>query len=730
MKRSAIIQGITLWLTGLMVITSWAQPRMTTETRYIIQTVEGEFKQHGDKTSKWKWMINQYPIYLMQGKFTMAFVAKKNHSFSMLDIQNSGIVVGSVVGDIVTMRVPVTNLSEVFTLPGIQYIELARKIYPDLDRTLFCTRADSIHKGINLPEIYNGTDVIIGITDWGFDYSHPMFYDTLLNQTRILAAWDQAKTSGPPPAGFSYGTEYVGEAALLNAVCDTAGFYGQHYHGTHVAGIAGGSGGGTIYRGIAYKSEFLFATLSGDIASAIDAFSWFKNYADAAGKRLVTNQSWGAYHWGTMDGNSLLSQAMDTLVEQNVVMCNSAGNNGDDNFHIFRTFNFDTLKTHLEFYSYADTSIWGENVVMWGDPGHQFKSCYRFLNTSNLMMGQTPFFSTAVDTNYVDSSYVIGTDTIYYKFIAGNSHPINAKPYMQFKVKCTGPYKVVLVTYADSGSAHFWNVAERISGTSNWGRDFLSLGSGYTGGNTANGIGEPGMTENLITVASHNPDYRNGSGNIILGAISGFSSYGPTIDGRRKPDISAPGGNIASSMNHCTDYPFTLLTTSNFNSINYPFAKLSGTSMSSPATAGVAALLLDAMPSLTAHEVKDIIKQTAREDIQTGNIGPNGSTRWGWGKLNAYLALATAMNILGTDEWKNNGVILFPNPTVNEVFISSVDLDDSFTSYSIYSLDGKLVKTGNYVLNQPILVSDLANGLYSITISSVQRNVHSRFVKQ
>jgi minor extracellular serine protease Vpr len=83
--------------------------------------------------------------------------------------------------------------------------------YPELDKTVFDTRVDSVHKGINLPEIYNGTDVIIGITDWGFDYAHPMFYDTLLTQTRIIAAWDQAKTSGPAPSGHSFGTEYASE---------------------------------------------------------------------------------------------------------------------------------------------------------------------------------------------------------------------------------------------------------------------------------------------------------------------------------------------------------------------------------------------------------------------------------------------------------------------------------------------------------------------------------------
>ena len=112
-------------------------------------------------------------------------------------------------------------------------------------------RVDSVRMAINLPQEYTGEGVIIGITDWGFDYTHPVFYDTNMIHYRVLRAWDQFKTSGPAPAGFDYGTEYVGAEALLTAQCDTSNVYDYAYHGTHCAGIAGGAGAGTIYRGIA-----------------------------------------------------------------------------------------------------------------------------------------------------------------------------------------------------------------------------------------------------------------------------------------------------------------------------------------------------------------------------------------------------------------------------------------------------------------------------------------------
>src|SRR5262249_57081166 len=64
------------------------------------------------------------------------------------------------------------------------------------------------------------------------------------------------------------------------------------------------------------------------------------------------------------------------------------------------------------------------------------------------------------------------------------------------------------------------------------------------------------------------------------GLISSFSSFGVSPDLTIKPDIGAPGGNIRST------FPLEL----------GGYATLSGTSMSSPHTAGAAAPLLPARP--------------------------------------------------------------------------------------------------------------------------------------
>ena len=59
--------------------------------------------------------------------------------------------------------------------------------------------------------------------------------------------------------------------------------------------------------------------------------------------------------------------------------------------------------------------------------------------------------------------------------------------------------------------------------------------------------------------------------------------------------------------------------------------------MASPAVAGTVALLFQQNPSLTASKIKELITSTANKDEKTTNQ-PNA--RWGYGKLNAYSALA------------------------------------------------------------------------------------------
>ncbi|MCD4683921.1 MAG: S8 family serine peptidase [Bacteroidales bacterium] len=144
------------------------------------------------------------------------------------------------------------------------------------------------------------------------------------------------------------------------------------------------------------------------------------------------------------------------------------------------------------------------------------------------------------------------------------------------------------------------------SGTENCG-----YGAGAGWGNVTGGhkIGK-----NVIATA--NLDYKD--------ALSNSSSRGPAHDGRIKPDISAKGSTVYSTVDPNT------------------YANKSGTSMACPGIAGSLAQLYQAYKELNGGQepqgglMKGLILNTA-EDL--GNPGPD--FKYGWGRINNLRAVKT-----------------------------------------------------------------------------------------
>lgn len=678
------------------------------------------------------------PIVMKNNLSYVSVIAQIDSHFSEQFLKENNIILRTKVGDIVTLFVPENIIIQKQSIPGISYMERPRKISKNLHKTVIDARIDSVHQGINLPSGFSGKDVIIGITDWGFDYTHPMFYDTLLQQTRILKAWDQFKESGPAPAGFSYGTEFVGEFELLAAQCDTMNIYERATHGSHVAGIAGGSGAGTKYRGVAYDANFMFATFLIDEAAVLDAFNWMKENAETYQKRLVVNMSWGLYWFGTLDGNSLLSRAIDTLSSQGVVFVTSGGNNGDEDLHLKKEFSNmqDTLKTVVGFdaYSYYPT-MWGQAITMWGEEEVDFQIEIHVTDNSYQTLVQSDPIRTSDLNGYFEDFLVVNQDTIFYNYILESENPLNQRPHIHLRMSNrNSTNKIVLKANAESGTLHMWNVIELTNGVGNWGSPFLAADSSYTAGDSEYSVGEPASTRSAISVAAHSSEIFLPNGNMAGGYIASFSSKGPTLDGRVKPDISAPGVGVASSISSFTTQsysPMDILETVSFGGRNYPFVKFSGTSMSGPVVTGVVALMLEANPTLSSNQIKEILLETAREDIRTGTIPPNGSTQWGFGKLSAYPAIKKALETQQVSFYqKNDACMIFPNPA-KSYFSLIYDSNFKPSEISIYDSMGKICYSSNYVSDN-VDVSFLKEGFYIVYIQAEnnQKSVQKLVIKK
>ncbi|MGJ8661170.1 MAG: S8 family serine peptidase [Bacteroidota bacterium] len=716
--------SIILCFTITLYTVSFAQNSISGMDKNDWSRISSQSKFTDD--SKVELLKQEFPINKIGDKDYISVIAEVAPGFDISKLVSQEIIVGSRIGNILSLKIPLINMQDFSSVKGVKYYEIAKKVRPNLNKVIPDIRADSVHDGINLPEKYTGKDVFIGVCDWGFDYTHPMYYDTAMTQTRIFAAWDQYKTSGPHPAGFTYGTEYSTIPDLLAAGSDTANIYSYAYHGGHVAGIAGGGGAGTPFLGVAFEAQFLFATFLIDAGSVLDAYQWMFNKAQAEGKRLVINQSWGLHHIGNLDGTSLLSQAIDAYSAQGVIFVTSGGNNGDVNFHLEKQFAADTLKSKIDFYSYsANPNMWGQSITAWGEAGNEFTMGINITNSSNVIVASSPMYSTVSTPSLIDDIIVVGTDTIFYKLEMEAANAQNGRPHARFRVKNThGAYRVILQATAPTGTVHFWNVTELITDVGNWGMPFSVSGPGTVAGNHEYGIGEPACSNSAIAVAAHLSNYYSGP-NLLGGQIATFSSNGPTLDGRVKPDISAPGVSVASSVSSFTDNNFTTAVSIMFNGQTYKFTRISGTSMSGPAVAGVVALLLDANPFLEADQIKEIIKNTARTDNHTGIIPAGGSLIWGAGKVNAYSAIQLALNTVDIEKVEKENLLIYPNPAQGRLFVKGNLTGNE--GYEIIDFQGKVIDSG-IIQSNFLDIENLQTGAYILKISSVNKVSLMKFI--
>ena len=671
---------------------------------------------------------SKFPVHIINGETYVSFVGKVEHSFNVEMLENEGCLVNPTINHLVSLKIPLDKIHIVDDIDDVTYLRLSKRMNTALDKAVKDVRADSVHLGLgNLPEGYYGNDVIVGVTDWGFDYTSPVFYDTALQQTRIIAAWDQYKLSGPSPTDFPYGTEFSSASSLLQAGSDTSNIYSYSTHGTHVASIAGGSGAGTEYRGIAPGVNFLFVTFLVDEGAVLDAWEWMYQKSLEESKRLVVNMSWGLYHAGTLDGNSVLSNAISAYTDLGVVFVNSGGNNGNVDFHLKHEFTNDTIKTRVNFYSYsAHEYMWGQSIHSWGEVGNSFSNKIQIKNSSGTVLAESPFYSTATVSAYVDTFIVANQDTIWYNISADAAHPMNARPQMRFRIKCTNQsLRVMLNSTSSEGLIHYWNVTELSNDVGNWGMPFTTFQTGSISGDNENGISEPSCADDVISVAAYATGWTTPGGNPVGGGIASFSSRGPRFDGVMKPDIAAPGVSIAAALSSFTDGQYTTIGSVEFNNRTYYFARLSGTSMASPMVAGVAALILDAHPTISASTVKEILLQTAREDNKTGVLPTEGDPTWGHGKVNALAAVeqAVLLNTIENIESKQD-IQIYPNPVSDEMIL---DIPIGVNQIILRDLNGKtheFQRNGNQ-----FNCSHLINGVYFISFENDNNSYVIPFIK-
>lgn len=660
---------------------------------------------------------------IAQGATTVRMLAQVVPGYDRELLEKAGIVIGAEAGDVISLRVPVEALPLLESDGDVLYYSIAHTIGGmDCDKTRGDTRTDSVQRGLGVTDglAFDGEGVYVGITDWGFDYTHPNI------KSRIKRVWDHFRVAGPAPEGFDYGTVITGFNNVQNARGDTSNLYGYGTHGTHVAGIIAGAGTGSKYKGQAPGAKLLLCSFLLNEAAWMDGVAWMRDIAQGDGKRLVVNSSWGMYSFSTLDGTSLLSRAINNWADEGIVFCTSGGNNGHRSvpFHISKTFTSadnDTLRTVVvrasQIYSLTET---GQVLIMWGEENHDFNVGIRVKGVGDTWA--TPIMSTLRDTVVYDTLRC-GDRNVGYRAIIEHSNIYNSRPHIQIDIDSTS-YETQLFIVADSGTVHAWNIANKENHAGNEGCSFVSRGHyGFSSGDIAYGVGEPACAAKCISVAAHNGDrWKTDSSAYITGDIADFSSHGPLINGVMKPEISAPGVDVVSSISYWTDDSYTPVAqviTPNPNR-TYIWSKMSGTSMSSPATSGAMALILQANPALTVDELRDIVFSNARNDNFTGPLVARDSMSvvWGWGKLDALKCINEAIRRVSINqvETLRTPLKVFPNPATSSVYINTAC--GEMQTLEVYTIDGRRVLQQPIHTEATLDVSRWNNGVYILRVGS------------
>ena len=515
----------------------------------------------------------------------------------------------------VVARVPRTSLAELAMSDQVRRVEASVRLRPHVDLAhastlLFHGGARSVSQ--------TGAGVLVGIVDTGIDASHPGFQAN--GQTRIVRYVDQT-------TGASYTSAQINSGAAA-ASPDEDG------HGTHVAGIAAGGGGGLPvqrYAGVAPGADLAIVKTTFDTADIAAGIATIFDLAGERNQPCVVNLSLGG-HFGGHDGSSLIERVIDELCEppgRAVVV--SAGNEGGSRLHAGTRLPFGAAEparwvADLELaprviqgtlMGLLWVSVWTQHeddlTVTLRSPNGEL---FRPPQGGHQEAERTKF---AVDVSHTVAPYSGDNEFAFGIFAVPEQPWLRGWSVIVEEDRSQGKHG------SQVGAVHAWVLDE----------DMGAFVNGFTRSHL---VGMPGTAFSAVTVASYatrnawdSQDPQMPAVNLTavnLEDISYFSSPGPTREEQNKPEVAAPGQWLISALSSQASVESMPLW---LRLQGAPYAALQGTSMSAPYVTGALALLLEKEPALHWGEIKRRLAKSCRADRFTTACW---NERWGYGKIN------------------------------------------------------------------------------------------------
>ena len=572
-------------------------------------------------------------------------------------LEAAGMEIASIVGPVAYGQATIAALDRLDSLDAILSISKLRKKNLLLNDSIPDIRANQVWTRTGDVFAQGGQGVIVGIIDTGIEYRSHNFRSHPDNKTRLLSIWDQTLAAGTGeatprspvtiplgadpihphrPINLNYGVEYTGDqinAYLTNgSATPNIRHDDEDGHGSHVSGIAAGSGiqrgrchGAYTYIGVAPAADLIVVRLwgltkgddkkplpAGSGSTMIDAIIYILNEAKKRNKPVVINLSLGSFT-AELNGENGESKSIDALLQANsagAAIVFGAGNDADSRFHARATVPAgptDSLPLKFKISSGKSDKNRRSMTVRYTGTNLRVRLSSEESSTPTPWVTSADPTKTFADTVNGSGGKVEITnfaDQIEISLIPPPNEK-NRKGEWTLELQSTTPVATPFDAYwqyvswhEDEPPPHFLNHTT-VQGT----------------------LSTEGSTHEVITVGAY--------------AVSGselakFSSRGVALGPGQKPEITAPGVSIVSTDSG--DYRGCC----NWLCCRCCFYKnLDGTSMAAPHVAGAVALLFQKTPTLTHVEVKKRLIDKARP-VTTSVL--DDQLGWGHGKLDVKAA--------------------------------------------------------------------------------------------
>jgi lactocepin len=552
-------------------------------------------------------------------------------------------------------QVKVGDIEKIKSLPGVLAVrpvnvyqtESVAGNEPDMYSSAPLIGADYVWEANQ----YTGKNVIVAVVDTGVNYYHPAFGGTGVETLQLGDKTDRSKVTGN---GEGYSSRVIGGynwADGNNDIVDRT----SSQHGVHVAGTVAGNdvnaqiNGQTLpFKGIAYDSlilaEKVFSNDKARTGAMADDIIAGMEHAVKNGAQVI-NMSLGSPN-GAVVADDPEIQAVETATNNGVVVAISAGNEGystdpwgikpsaqDRDYSMvgipsispssISVASSENSATYFEAFTLSKDLDGVSDIPMTvaSDAPHPSKLAgeYAIVYAG---LGKTTDFTTS---NVRDKIALIQRGDISFSEKVANATKAGAK---------------AVIVYNREGDNSFINMAVKVGDKP---ATIPAVFIRYNDGNAIKALLDTDPTLKLSFIG------KLAEVQLARDTMSSFSSWGPEPGLNFKPTLTAPGGNIFSSVG------------------DKQYAVNSGTSMASPHVAGASAVIIQSLKerniAYQPGDIRTLLSNTAKVLINPDTNTPYSVRHQGAGRIQLNHAVETNVSVqyqgepgVALKEFKSNSV--------------------------------------------------------------------------